>query len=277
MLKNINIVLVDPLYGGNIGAVARIMKNMGLNRLSLVCPRQFPGKDATMFSAKAADILDKAQVYDSLDQALQGCSNVIGTSSRSRRLPINSYPLRAGAQKIIKLIGDGKEKTAILFGSEDRGLTNDELLRCRMHIFIPTDMQYQALNLAAAAQIVCYELLCAVQSLQNKEMLYPLQDGKINQSNRLLRHKNMPLADHNAMEGFYAHLEEWLCKIRFFNPQKPITVMQKMRRIFNRIPLYANEVDMLRGVIKQSLGYTNPLEENKKVNNLQTKLKKYND
>ena len=229
------------------------MKNMGLGKLSLVRPRQFPSKEATLFAASASDLLAKAQVFDGLDEALKGCANIIATSSRSRRLPIQTYPVREGTKELIQIVSKAEEEIAILFGSEDRGLTNDELLRCRMHFFIPTDMEYPVLNLASAVQIVCYELLCGAQDFDKTKMIEPLQDGKINTSNRLARHKEMPLADDAAMESFYQHLEEWLHQIKFFNPQRPASIMRKMRRIFNRVPLYANEADMLRGVITHSV------------------------
>ncbi|MCH9665689.1 MAG: RNA methyltransferase [Gammaproteobacteria bacterium] len=272
LLKQVRIVLVDCLYGGNIGRTVRAMKNMGLTDIALVRPREFPAKEAVIFAASAADMLEEAKVYDNLDDALSDRDLVVGTSSRSRSLPIEIHAVREGALKICesiyqsgvaKISGGDKEgnpevdqegmKVAILFGSEDRGLTNDELLRCRMHMFVPTDLQYPVLNLAMTVQIVCYELLCAINQLGDSVMDYPLQDGKVNTSNRLARHRAMPLADNEDMEHFYGHLESWLAQIDFFNPQKPATIMHKMRRIFNRVPLYANELEMLRGMITRSI------------------------
>ncbi|MBE8182427.1 MAG: RNA methyltransferase [Candidatus Portiera sp.] len=273
MLKQVRIVLVDCLYGGNIGRTVRAMKNMGLADIVLVRPREFPSKEAEIFAASAADMLKQIKVYDNLDEALGDRDLVVATSSRSRRLPIDTYPVREGAMKICGEIhksnsmadkaklsaeetSDEVMKVAILFGSEDRGLTNDELLKSRIHLFVPTDTEYPVLNLAMTVQIVCYELLCAANQINDSVMDYPLQDGKINTSNRLARHKSMPLADNNAMENFYGHLESWLEKIDFFNPQQPDTIMRKMRRIFNRVPLYANELDMLRGMITCSIKYS---------------------
>lgn len=256
-LKQIRIVLVDCLYGGNIGRTVRAMKNMGLTDIALVRPKEFPSKDAKIFAASAADMLETAKVYDDLDEALGDRDLIVATSSRSRRLPIETHPVREGAMKICQKMQESSQKikVAILFGSEDRGLTNDELLKSRMHLFIPTDTQYPVLNLAMSVQIICYELFCAATQLSGSVMDYPLRDGKVNTSNRLARQKAIPLADNDAMESFYGHLESWLTKIDFFNPQQPDTIMRKMRRIFNRVPLYANELDMLRGMITRSMQY----------------------
>lgn len=263
MLERVRIVLVDCLYGGNIGRTVRAMKNMGLSDIVLVRPKEFPSKEARIFAASAADMLEQIKVYDDLDEALGDRDLIVATSSRSRRLPIETHSVRTGAMKICEGLNDSEQdssdggmKVAILFGSEDRGLTNDELLKSRMHLFVPTDTEYPVLNLAMTVQIVCYELLCAANQIKNSIMDYPLQDGKVNTSNRLARHKSMPIADNNAMESFYGHLESWLSQIDFFNPQQPDTIMRKMRRIFNRAPLYTNEIDMLRGMITRSIQYS---------------------
>ncbi len=232
-----------PLYGGNIGSAVRALATMGFRRLCLVDPKNYPSRESHMFSAGARDLLEKTEVYATLDQALADCDLAVGTSARSRRLSPGTYGLPEGAKKIADYAGESKIRLAILFGSEDRGLENSVLDRCRMHLVIDTDSEYQTLNLAAAVQIVCYELRRIAQA----ETALPRRYGNPK--------RDRPAADDARMEGFYKHLEEHLRRIRFFNPQQPATVMRKMRLIFGRAELRVNEVEMLRGMFTNSMRF----------------------
>ncbi len=155
-LDNIRIVLVNTSHPGNIGGVARAMKNMGLSRLYLVEPRQFPDEQASWRAASAADILDNAVVTPSLNEAIADCQFVVGTSARGRRIPWPLLDPRRCAERMAE--ASASQQVAVLFGREDRGLTNDELKLCNLHLNIPTSADYSSLNLAMAVQVVCYEL-----------------------------------------------------------------------------------------------------------------------
>lgn len=234
-LEQIRIVLVDARYGGNLGAAARALGNMGLRDLALVRPAAIRTQEASLLAAKAQQVLREAQVYARLDAALGDADLVIGTSARNRRFPIPTYLVREAATRI--LIGDAR-RVAILFGSEDKGLTNEELSYCGMRIVIPSSSDYPVLNLAAAVQIVCYELhiaACPSKSVHG------------------FHRRKGSLANSADMENFYAHLAEWVREVRFFNPQNPLTIMRRLRNIFNRAHLRSNEVKMLRGLITNSV------------------------
>ena len=154
-LDNIRIVLVNTSHPGNIGGVARAMKNMGLSRLYLVQPRAFPHKEAEWRAASALDLLEQAVVTQTLDEAIGDCQFVVGTSARERRIPWPLLDPRMCAKRAAQI--SPREQVAVLFGREDRGLTNDELKVCNLHLNIPTSEDYSSLNLAMAVQIVCYE------------------------------------------------------------------------------------------------------------------------
>lgn len=238
-LERVKIVLVDTRYGGNIGSAARAMANMGMKRLVLVRPQSFPSKEASLLAAKAQHILQSAQVCDSLNEALAEEDLVIGTSSRHRRFPIPTYSVK---DAVGRLTADHKGNIAVVFGSEDKGLTNEELESCSFHLFIPANTDYPVLNLAAAVQIFCYELFCALNG-QDDSM-----ESSFHSSSRL-----RPYANNAELENFYDHLTEWVREVKFFNPQNPATVIRKLRNIFTRARLRANEVKMLRGLITHSI------------------------
>ena len=157
--QNIQVVLVNPSHPGNIGAVARAMKNMGLNHLVLVAPRKFPDPEAQWRAASAVDIIDNARVVETLDEAIGDSQFVVGTSARERRIPWPVQDARLTAARIVER--SVQEKVSILFGREDSGLNNEELRRCNLHCHIPTHPDYESLNLSMAVQIVCYEIRMA--------------------------------------------------------------------------------------------------------------------
>ncbi|MFV0276172.1 MAG: tRNA (cytosine(32)/uridine(32)-2'-O)-methyltransferase TrmJ [Parahaliea sp.] len=236
-LDNIRIVLVNTTHPGNIGGVARAMKNMGLSRLVLVAPRQFPDPQAEWRAASALDVLAGAVVTDSLDEAIADCQFVVGTSARERRIPWPLLDSRACAARIAENAARG-EQVAVLFGREDRGLTNDELQLCNLHLNIPTSANYSSLNLAMAVQIVCYEL----RMLADAGLLPAREDT----------HWDAPFATRDNMERFYVHLEEALVDIGFLDPVAPRQLMSRLRRLFSRVRLDEMELNILRGILTET-------------------------
>ncbi|MSP53432.1 MAG: RNA methyltransferase [Gammaproteobacteria bacterium] len=233
MFANIKIVLVETSHPGNIGATARAMKTMGVTQLSLVNPqKQFPHVEATARAVGADDILVNAQVVTSLDDALANCAVIIGTSARLRRLTIPLLDSHECAQLVSTIPIDNN--IAIIFGRENSGLTNDELNRCHYHIHIPTAPEYTSLNLAAAVQIVCYELRMA----------------QLNKIDAIESSITEPLATDHEIQLFYDRLEKTLIKIDFLDPEVPRKLMPRFKRMYNRIQLEKTELDLLMGMLK---------------------------
>lgn len=232
-LDNIRIVLVATSHPGNIGAVARAMKNMGLRNLYLVNPRQFPAEAALARAAGAADILDGAVVCHDLASAIGDARLVLGTSARERRIP---WPLQDPRAAAAQSIGEaGQHQVAILFGREDRGLKNEELQLCHLHINIPTDETYSSLNLSMAVQVVCYELRMAWLAAAERP-------GKV-------QDWDAPLANAADTERFFSHLEQTLIALDFLKPSAPRQLMTRLRRLFNRIRMDEMELNILRGIL----------------------------
>lgn len=167
MLHNIRVVLVNTSHPGNIGGAARAMKNMGLSRLYLVDPEDFPSGEANARASGANDVLDAAIVVDTLEEALTGCSLVLGTSARDRRIPWPLLDPRECATTSLAQVEQGGE-VALVFGREYAGLTNEELQRCHYHVHIPSDPAFGSLNLAAAVQVLVYEVRMAWLAAQNQ-------------------------------------------------------------------------------------------------------------
>ncbi|BBB27394.1 tRNA (cytosine(32)/uridine(32)-2'-O)-methyltransferase TrmJ [Amphritea japonica] len=235
MLKNIRIVLVNTSHPGNIGAAARAMKNMGLSDLCLVEPRKFPHRDAEARAAGATDILENAKVVDDLDQALADCQLVVGASARSRTIPWPIVNPRELASIVAPLADD--VRVAVLFGREDRGLTNDELQRCHHHVHIPVNEDFSSLNIAAAVQVITYELRMA--KLSDVDEAKP-QWGT---------DWDVELADNRELELLFEHLEQTLIEVDFLDPDKPRNLMPRLRRLFMRAIPDKIEVNVLRGML----------------------------
>ncbi|PSF05739.1 tRNA (cytosine(32)/uridine(32)-2'-O)-methyltransferase TrmJ [Marinobacter fuscus] len=240
----IRIVLVETSHSGNIGAVARAMKNMGLGNLWLVNPVSFPDEASYARSSGASDVLDRAQVVSSLDEALADCVLVMGTSARGRKVP---WPVMAppqAASKACQYTAQGQ--VALVFGRENHGLSNEELQRCHHHIHIPSNPDYSSLNLAMAVQVVCYEL--------RMNYLRGLEDSEGNPYLETMaapgdRGWDVPPAPVSDVEGFFAHLEQVLVEIDFHRTDKPRQLMTRLRRLFQRARLDQMEVNILRGVL----------------------------
>nr|MBO2489370.1 tRNA (cytosine(32)/uridine(32)-2'-O)-methyltransferase TrmJ [Gammaproteobacteria bacterium] len=224
------IVLVDTQHPGNIGASARAMKNMGLRELYLVRPKCFPDPDAFARASGADDILERARICHTLDEAIAECGLVVGTSARQRHLPWQIVEPRECAARIAQEIQTGH--VAIVFGSERYGLTNEELTRCNMLVTIPTSAEYSSLNLAMAVQVIAYEIWLATRPGAPQP---PPRD--------------VPLATAEEMTRFYAHLEEVLELIEFRDRTGRGHLMTRIRRLFNRANLDQNEVNILRGIL----------------------------
>lgn len=244
MLDHIRIVLVNTTHPGNIGAVARAMKNMGVSDLCLVAPKRYPDEEATARASGATDILDGARVVDELHEALEDCQLVVGASARGRHIPwpvINPRELAAIAVPSPEsgvVGGVGRNRVAILFGREDRGLTNEELHACHHHVHIPSVEGFSSLNVAAAVQVICYELRMA--SLHQAEAEKP-QWGT---------DWDIELADHAELERMFEHLERTLIDIDFLDPDNPRQLMPRLRRLFLRAVPDKVEVNVLRGILK---------------------------
>ena len=229
MLDNIRIVLVETSHAGNVGAAARAMKNMCLESLWLVSPKRFPSADATARASGADDLLARARVCTDLGQALRGCRLVLGTSARPRSIAWPQLSPRECAEKLVAESARGE--VALLFGRESSGLSNDELDRCSHLVQIPTGAAYSSLNLAAAVQILAYEIYLA--SLGHRE---PAAEER-------------PPAPAEAMQGFFRHLEQTLRDIGFSDPKQSTKLHRRLRRLFYRARPDDEELSILRGIL----------------------------
>lgn len=230
-LDNIRIVLVETSHPGNIGATARAMKTMGLSQLCLVKPRLFPHPDATAFASAAVDVLEQVKVCDSLAEAVSDCRRVVGTTARRRTV---AAPVGLPSEVIPALYQLALEHpVALVFGRERTGLTNEEMDICQQGIEIPANPDYSSLNIAAAVQVLCYELRC--QALKGKgSPAEPPSD---------------PPANAEQLEGLYAHLERVLTGTGFLDADNPRHLMRRLRRLFGRTGLDEREVNILRGIL----------------------------
>lgn len=226
-LSRIRVILVEPQHPGNIGAAARAMKNMGLHDLALVRPDKFPHSDAAAMAVGALDLLERAPVYPDLRSAAADCGLVVGCSARLRSLPHNTRTPRELAARLATEVGG---RVALVFGSERVGLSNDDLETCHELVSIPADPEFRVLNLAAAVQILCYELhLVADATLAGAP-------------------SHVPVAQ-REMELFFEHLERVLVGLKFLNPKHPRQLMRRLRRLYGRAAPDENEMNILRGIL----------------------------
>lgn len=238
MLSSIKIVLVGTSHPGNIGGAARAMKNMGVSRLCLVAPRcQFPHPEADLRSSGATDLLEQVEVFERLEDAVADCTLVVGSSARSRNLPWPLINPRQLAERARQELSHEQHQLALVFGREDRGLSNDELHRCHLHVHIPCNTDFSSLNLAAAVQVLCYELRMALIG-QTTDAEAPFGTTW-----------DVPLADNQALELFFNHLEQTLVEIDFHNPDNPRQLMSRLRRLYLRARPDTMEINMLRGIL----------------------------
>ena len=231
--KQVKIILIETSNSGNIGSVLRAMKTMGFKNLCLVNPKKFPSDEVKALAANAKDMIDDVVVVDTLDEALSDIDFVVGTSSRIRKVPWPNEPLNTVAPQINKII-ESTTNVGILFGREDRGLTNDELQRCNLHMHIPANEEYPVLNLAMAVQVVCYQIY--IDSLSKKSLVkndnWDVPKAKSNHVKRLIEH-------------FISVAEE----LEVFNKGNPRQIGARIKRMFTRIGLDEMEVNFLRGFL----------------------------
>jgi len=205
-----------------------------MNQLRLVNPKLFPHADATSRSAGADDVLRSAAIYPSLSAAIEDCHVVLGASARDRTISWPALTVRQFAE-LWACPGDYSQNIALVFGRESSGLKNHELDLCHYLLRIPCNSQFSSLNLASAVQVVCYELFVAANRQHSG-----IAGG----------HSGQPLANAEQMEAFYRHLHQTIADIGFLHPARSISIMRRLRRIFNRIRLDTKEVDILRGIFR---------------------------
>lgn len=234
MLANFKLILVETSHPGNIGAVARAMKNMGMDQLRLVNPKFFPHADATARASGADDVLRHAKVFTSLQEAIADCQIVLGASARDRTISWPSMTARECAEHYVNPV-HSDTTIALVLGRENSGLKNHELDLCHFLLRIPCNQEYSSLNLAAAAQVICYELFIASNQSQTSSI------GDLGEE---------ALASSEQMESFYQHLLETMADIGFLHPERSKSIMRRLRRLFNRSQLDTKEVDILRGIFR---------------------------
>lgn len=210
------------------------MKTMGLDRLYLVCPRRFPDPEADARAAGAVDVIERAVVCATLDEALAGVVFAAALTARHRNLGPERLQAREAAPLILEQAGKGD--VALVFGNETAGLSNGEVQRCQRAVFIPADAAYSSLNLGAAVQLLCYELRLAACG------------GRPHEVTRTVPFRSPP-ASSDDIERFYAHLARVMAHTGFLDPRRPKRLMAKIRRLFGRTGLERDEVSILRGIL----------------------------
>jgi len=228
-LDRSRVVLVRTSLPANIGAAARAMLTMGLTRLVLVAPKSFPHPDATALAAGAASVLDNAHVVATLDDALADTSLSIGLSARPRKFAGRVFRLREAAAYAVGVAHE--RDVALVFGTEMSGLSNDELARCSTVATIAANADYGSLNVAAAVQVVAWEMRMAAQG------------GDVWRAPRFAP------ATHGEVEALYAHATRTLTALRFHDPARPRRLLPRLRRLFARTSLEREEVNILRGIL----------------------------
>ncbi|UCH49687.1 MAG: RNA methyltransferase [Betaproteobacteria bacterium] len=234
-LSAVRIVLSHTSHPGNIGAAARAMKTMGLSRLYLVRPKQYPHSEAVALASGADDLLSQAVVCDSLDEALTGTVMAVAATARNRDLSHEVVPCREACRRLAHETSRGE--VAVVFGTERTGLTIAEVNKCGLIATIPTGREYASLNLAQAVQVFAYELRIAADT--SGQDVAPLDSTK----------SAVNMATHDEVERFYEHLETVLFETQFLDPAQPGRLMQRLRRLFARARLEKEEVNILRGIL----------------------------
>jgi tRNA/rRNA methyltransferase len=228
-LENIHIVLQRPRYPENIGSAARAMCNMGIRHLSVVSPEDYDLERVNKLATHVSrDIVDGIEVYDGLPEALHAFNYVVGTTARlGKQRQVIHAP-----EKLAHLLGDlaHSNRVAILFGPEDRGLSNEDLRLCHALVNIPT-ADFSSLNLAQAVMVICYALRSAV--FEEKAAFTP------------------KLASRRQLDGMYDQLRDILVRISYINPENPDYFMNNLRHFFTRMQLRAREVSIIRGICRQ--------------------------
>jgi TrmH family RNA methyltransferase len=232
MAVPVRIVLIDPSHPGNIGSVARAMKNMAFTDLVLVRPKSFPHPESDALAAGADDVLRAARIVETVSEAVADCGFVAGTTARPRSYTWEFTTPREVAARIVAL--PAGNSTALLFGSEKYGLGTDDLQYCNVLVRIPTNREYSSLNLAMAVQLLTYEIFMSREQPSSRLQL------------------EQPLASARDVEYFYAHLNQVMNEIEF--EDKTGHLMERLRRLFNRAQMDRNEVNIMRGLLSAVQG-----------------------
>ena len=226
----INIVLVETSHPGNIGSVARAMKTMGLSKLSLVNPKDFPSGDANALSGNARDVLDAAIIYPNLKAAIEESTFVYATSARNRSINWPTVNPEEAADKILNQVA-GDKKISIIFGREDRGLTNEELQLANFHLEIPANPDYPVLNIAMSVQIVTYELFKNRNTSQDREW------------------RDYPEINSEDLQRLIDHFVETSIDLEMIDPKNPSQIIARIKRMFSRLQPDSMEGNYLRGFL----------------------------
>ncbi|MDH2171288.1 RNA methyltransferase [Acinetobacter sp. MYb177] len=247
-LSHVRIVMVNTTLPANIGSALRAMKTMGLSKLVLVAPKTYPHPNIDALAAGATDLIEQIEIVETLADAIKDCHLVFGTSARSRTIPWPLLDARPAAEKSISAVVNDQQEVAVVFGREDRGLTNEELAMANYHVTIPVNTDYGVLNVAQAIQVICYEMrmatLAAVESGEDETATMPVTDTESMQWDE-------PLVTHEQMEQFYPHIEKMLAEIEFLDPKNPRLLPLRLRRLFGRIQLDRMEYHLLRGIFSR--------------------------
>lgn len=247
-LSHVRIVMVNTTLPANIGSALRAMKTMGLSKLVLVAPKTYPHPNIDALAAGATDLIEQIEIVETLADAIKDCHLVFGTSARSRTIPWPLLDARPAAEKSISAVVNDQQEVAVVFGREDRGLTNEELAMANYHVTIPVNTDYGVLNVAQAIQVICYEMrmatLAAVKSGEDEAATMPVTDTESMQWDE-------PLVTHEQMEQFYPHIEKMLAEIEFLDPKNPRLLPLRLRRLFGRIQLDRMEYHLLRGIFSR--------------------------
>ena len=247
-LSHVRIVMVNTTLPANIGSALRAMKTMGLSKLVLVAPKTYPHPDIDALAAGATDLIEQIEIVETLADAIKDCHLVFGTSARSRTIPWPLLDARPAAEKSISAVVNDQQDVAVVFGREDRGLTNEELAMANYHVTIPVNTDYGVLNVAQAIQVICYEMrmatLAVVESAEDEAATMPVTDTESMQWDE-------PLVTHEQMEQFYPHIEKMLAEIEFLDPKNPRLLPLRLRRLFGRIQLDRMEYHLLRSIFSR--------------------------
>lgn len=247
-LSHVRIVMVNTTLPANIGSALRAMKTMGLSKLVLVAPKTYPHPDIDALAAGATDLIDQIQIVETLEEAIADCHLVFGTSARSRTIPWPLLDARPAADKSMQAVIKEQQEIAVIFGREDRGLTNEELAMANYHVTIPVNTDYGVLNVAQAIQIICYEMRMATTALM-EQVEDPQAVMRVTDEDSM--HWDEPLVTHQQMEQFYPHFEKMLHEIEFLDPENPRLLPLRLRRLFGRIQLDRMEYHLLRGIFSR--------------------------
>ena len=227
----VQIVLVETSHPGNIGSVARAMKNMGLANLALINPKKFPHQEATALAGNATDVLDNAKIFTSIQEAVKNSKVIYATSARDRAIEWPTLTAKEAAQETQELVMN-EIQVSILFGREDRGLTNEELQLANKHLIIPAHPDYPVLNIAMSTQVVCYELY---QSAQN---------------NSVESWQDFPEYTSEELNNLIEHFNETVEALELVDPKNPKQIITRMERMFRRLYPDQMEGNFLRGFLK---------------------------